>query len=173
MSQENEKPDDERSLTPDQKPTVNGPFDGAIGTDYSPDSVTRRRRHAVYLPRPPVWRSATGERKRSFPILEGYKFPVAVGDSRFHNDYQQELSHPDYHPDIHDVCPTHATLDAPVGQLSEEQVNFEQQLFSDITAAMAEADAQAAEGDESDSERGGPFHVSLLFQRFSRDAFLQ
>lgn len=150
-SRENSKPGVELTLTPDRKSTRSTTIDES-GLDYSRDSVTRRRRHAVYMPRPPVWCPRQEQSKHSFPVLEGYKFPVAIGENGLSGNGSHSKSSSSCEQNLHNMCLTDNTLEAPIGRISEEQANFEQQLFCDITAAMADAQAARTDAAGSDSE---------------------
>ena len=157
ISQENVKPHFASPFTLNRTPE-NGP-----DWDSSRDSVTKRRRHAVYMHRPPVWHPEPRPPKRCIPVIEDTAWSDIVDDD---DDSWDPFSHsksPHHQQRVHDPCVDgleHESLDTSVGHISEEQTKFEQQLFCDITAAMAEAQAADVDVPESDT----PLPVSLRWQ---------
>lgn len=125
------------------------------------DSVTMRRRHALYMPRPPVWRPSPSPHERLFPVLGGEDIsgPFSEIDIGGHVEFD---SHDPLRRDALPSCFAQDTPDIAFGQIPEEQVNFEQQLLSDIAAAVDDAGATGA--DESDSDPETPLLVSIHIQ---------
>ena len=109
--------------------------------------------------RPPVWHPEPRSARRCIPVVEDSAWSDAVDeDDDLWDSFWQSRS-PHSQQRIHDPCLSdleHNALETSVGPISEEQTRFEQQLYCDITAAMA--DAQAANVDvPSDT----PLPVSL------------
>lgn len=160
ISQENVKPHAASHSGPDRIHTLNRTPDDEPDWDSPRDSVTKRRRHAVYMHRPPVWYPEPRTPKRCIPVVEDSAWSDVVDEDDTWDPFCQSKS-PHYQQRVHDPCLgglEHESLDTSVGRLSEEQTKFEQQLYCDITAAMAEA--QAADVDVPESHT--PLPVSLL-----------
>ena len=163
ISQENIKPRVASPSGPDCIHTINRTPENEPDWDSPRDSVTKRRRHAVYMHRPPVWHPEPRLPKRGIPIVEDSVWSDAVDeDDDLWNPFCQSKS-PHSQRRIHDPCLSdleHNALDTSVGHISEEQTKFEQQLYCDITAAMAEA--QAADVDVP-SDTPVPVSLRCLF----------
>lgn len=144
ISQENTKPGVELPTNYWSKETFNNPLHDQISNVDSEDSVTRKRRHAVYVPRPPIWRPS--------PVFHEGQFPV-FGDEQISGPFSEIDIDRHMEPNFsgsHHVNPLpHSfeqdTPDISSGQIPEDQVNFEQELLRDVAAAVT--DAQVAQSD--------------------------
>ena len=159
ISQENVKPHAASLSGPDRIPTLNRTPNDEPDWDFPRDYVTKRRRHAVYMHRPPIWHPEPRSPKRCIPVVEDSAWSDAVDEDDSWDPFSYSKgSH--YQQRVQDPCLSdleHNSLDTSVRYLSEEQNKFEQQLYCDITAAMAEAQAEDADMPRSDT----PLPVSL------------
>lgn len=162
ISEENTKPHVQLPVNHDCQVTFKDNFpDRSADVSSIEDSVAMRRRHALYMPRPPVWRPSPSPHKRLFPVLGGEDSsgPFSEIDIGGHVEFD---SHKSPRLDALPSCFAQDTPDIAFGQIPEEQANFEQQLLSDIAAAVNDAGATGA--DESDSDPEIPLQVSIHVQ---------
>lgn len=155
ISQENAKPGVELPANYWCKETFGDPLRDQLWNVASGDSVARKRRHAVYVPRPPVWHPGPALREGQFPVFVDEE--ISGQFSEIDIDGHTEL---DSLSSLHvDALPRSFAQDNPdiaSGQIPEDQVNFEQDLLRDVAAAVT--DAQTTQSEGSGSEPG----ISLL-----------
>lgn len=161
-SQENMKPRVELPVGQDDKALFSDPLhDQSSDVESIGDSVTGKRRHAVYVPRPPVWRPSPSPHERLFPVFGGEDLSSPFSDIDIGGHVELDSRDP-HRLDALPSCLAQDTPDIACGQIPEEQINFEQQLLSDVSTAVANARTAAADDPDSDPET--PLLVSTLIQ---------
>lgn len=155
ISQENTKPSVELPASYWCKETFGGPLRDQLSNVASGDSVTRKRRHAVYVPRPPVWHPDRALRQSRFPVFGDKEIsgPFSEIDIGGNTELNSLGSH---HADALPRSFAQDNPDIASGQIPEDQVNFEQDLIRDVAAAATDVQVTQSEG------RGSQPGISLL-----------
>jgi len=138
--------------TPLRKETSKGTLEDGTGSD----SVTRRRRHAVYMERPPVW-LLSPDPPFDDQDLSGGSDNILCG--RCGNSMKQNLEQCSAGVCLRDFTQDTDTRDIAGEGTTDEQEVSKRELLCDIAAAVAEAQATEA-GSNSDPET--PLLVSVL-----------
>lgn len=151
-SQERATPTKELPVTPTRKALSKEiPEEGP-----SFDSVTKRRRHAVYMERPPVW-LLSPDFHCDDQDLSGGDGDILCG--RCGNSMKQSPGECSAGMCLGDFAQDTDTRDIATEATTEEQDVFKRELLCDIAAAVAEA--QTTETD-SNSDPETPLLVSIL-----------
>lgn len=157
-SQENPLPDKELPATPTYKPTTKSVLEDTSTPEYPRDSVTKRRRHALYMERPPVWCPGPDSRNCGLEAGDDGLCGRCRDFTKQCSDFQERFDG----VRLSDL--TQDTQDIASEEIAEEQARFEQELLCDIAAAMTEAQTPEA---VPDSDPETPLLVNIL----SSDAF--
>ncbi|EYE94868.1 uncharacterized protein EURHEDRAFT_72911 [Aspergillus ruber CBS 135680] len=130
---------------------------GIVEDGPSSDSVAKRRRHAVYMERPPVW-LLNPDLPCDDQQLSGGDGDILCG--RCGNSMKQNPGECCAGVCLRDFAQDTDTRDIAIEGSTEEQEVFKRELLCDIAAAVAEAQASEA-GSNSDPET--PLLVSVLY----------
>lgn len=137
ISQENTKPDEHLHVNYENRVDYGDLLHCEFSNMNPGDSVARKRRHAVYVPRPPVWHPRPAIREGRFPVFGNDEVPgpfseIDINENTYLGPFgsrQVGLSSCDS---------ARGTPDIASGQTQEAQADFEQDLLRDVAAAVTD-----------------------------------
>lgn len=142
ISQENTKPGVELPADYWKKENYDGSLRGELLNLDPEDSVAKKRRHAVYVPRPPVWYPRPALREGRFPVFGDEEVPGPFSEIDINGNMDLD-SFGSHQVSLSSCSSARDTPDIASGQIPEAQANFEKDLLRDVAAAVT--DAQAAQ----------------------------